>query len=643
MVVNNATIPEVEKFHYLKLSVTGEATQLINNLVVTGDNFKLAWQLISDRYENRRVLVDAQLELLFSLKRSSRESTAELKRLHGTTTEVLGALKGLKCDTSNWVPFIVYWVSRKFDSDTLREWELHICNSTDLPTIAQLNEFLVRHIRALESMERAYVVQAPAKPRLFKPQAHQVTVSGNPCPACKSSHALASCPSYLAKSAEQRKAFVTQLLLCFNCLGNHPRKACRSKGRCNVCRARHHTSLHDTPNATTSSPTVSSNGKTPTQAQSSEPATVLHVAKNGTPRGQNVRILLATALVKASSFCGESSVIRVLLDQGSEVSFVTESLVQRLQLPRRHATVPVRGIGAGTTVVTRGYTTINITSLTNSAFSCKVRAFILPKLTTYVPNQTCNIVDLPHLQGLTLADPDFSVPLQVDLVIGVEIYSQILLSEVIRGPPFTPIAQRTQLGWIVTGPTPSNDSDFQSAKTTSLQCCVDRELVDLMQLFWQQEEYADCKLHISEKNLECENHFVATHTRDNTGRFVVRLPFACDVNTLGNSRNSAYFLLRKTEERLAANTALRQAYSLFLNEYEKLEHMRRVTSTNNQSSLSVFLPQHCVLRESSTTTKIRVVFNGSHPTSTGVSLNDCLHTGPKIQNDLADVLLRWRQ
>nr|XP_012149738.1 PREDICTED: uncharacterized protein LOC105663687 [Megachile rotundata] len=101
MVVNNATIPEVEKFHYLKLSVTGEAVQLINNLVVTGDNFKLAWQLISDRYENRRVLVDAQLELLFSLKRSSHESAAELKRLYGTTTEVLVALKGLKCDTNN--------------------------------------------------------------------------------------------------------------------------------------------------------------------------------------------------------------------------------------------------------------------------------------------------------------------------------------------------------------------------------------------------------------------------------------------------------------------------------------------------------------------------------------------------------------
>ncbi|XP_071056934.1 uncharacterized protein [Onthophagus taurus] len=60
-------------------------------------------------------------------------------------------------------------------------------------------------------------------------------------------------------------------------------------------------------------------------------------------------------------------------------------------------------------------------------------------------------------------------------------------------------------------------------------------------------------------------------------------------------------------------------------------------------SPNFYLPHHGVIRESSTTTKLRVVFNGSQKTSSGLSLNDCLHTGPKHQSELIDVLLRWRR
>ncbi|KMQ82160.1 gag-pol polyprotein precursor, partial [Lasius niger] len=76
-------------------------------------------------------------------------------------------------------------------------------------------------------------------------------------------------------------------------------------------------------------------------------------------------------------------------------------------------------------------------------------------------------------------------------------------------------------------------------------------------------------------------------------------------------------------------------------EYERLGHMQK--ATNFRSDLyPVYLPHHGVLRESSSTTKLRVVFNGSSRTNTGVSLNECLHAGPKLQQDLDAVLLRWR-
>lgn len=56
-----------------------------------------------------------------------------------------------------------------------------------------------------------------------------------------------------------------------------------------------------------------------------------------------------------------------------------------------------------------------------------------------------------------------------------------------------------------------------------------------------------------------------------------------------------------------------------------------------------YLPHHAVLKEESTSTKLRVVFDASMPTSSGKSLNDCLLVGPTIQPELFDILIRFRQ
>ena len=67
-------------------------------------------------------------------------------------------------------------------------------------------------------------------------------------------------------------------------------------------------------------------------------------------------------------------------------------------------------------------------------------------------------------------------------------------------------------------------------------------------------------------------------------------------------------------------------------------HLEQAPQT---SSLCYYLPHHCVFKDS-TTTKLRVVFDASSKSPNGNSLNDCLLLGPRLQDDVFDILIRFR-
>lgn len=240
-----------------------------------------------------------------------------------------------------------------------------------------------------------------------------------------------------------------------------------------------------------------------------------------------------------------------------------------------------------------------------------------------------------------LADPQFESPSSIDLIIGADFYHQIIKEGLRKGPSDAPIAQLTSFGWVLSGPA-SSKSPYLAAR--SCHITMDSRLLDLLQRFWQLEEIsASRESSISPEDQQCEQHFNDTHSRDAQGRYIVRLPFKKSPHLLGNSCHRASKTMDSLRNKLKANDKYSDAYFKFMKEYEALGHMKLTETSAEHLNPNFYLPHHGVWRESSTTTKLRVVFNGSSCTTSGVSLNEILHTDPKLQLDIVNVLIWFRQ
>ncbi|GFX81279.1 DUF1758 domain-containing protein [Trichonephila clavipes] len=304
---------------------------------------------------------------------------------------------------------------------------------------------------------------------------------------------------------------------------------------------------------------------------------------------------LPTAKVLLYNNEGGSFLFRALLDSGSESSFISENAINILGLKRCKDGLSLSGISGIQAGTTRGSVGLKI----GSRF-CKdqltIKAYILNKVTSQIPVERINIKELDYLEGIPLADEDFSKPSECDVILGSDCFFSILRNGRITGSKGQPIAQSTIFGWVVAGKIQGNCKSFMQSHLIR----VENECNDsILQQFWQTEELPLKKISLSEEEEFCENHFKATYKINN-------------------------------EE-------LEREYKNFMEEYEKLGHM----SPNKEldGRISYFLPHHAVRRKDSITTKLRVVFDGSCKPPNSNSLNPVLGVGQILQPDIFTLIL----
>lgn len=345
--------------------------------------------------------------------------------------------------------------------------------------------------------------------------------------------------------------------------------------------------------------------------------------------------LLATALVIVRHE-GHTSVLRALIDPGSQGCFITERAAQLLKAKR----YPVKG-----SIVGVGSTTMNIKQVVqvevlsrHEIFSLKVRAYVLKgQLTALIPSKTIEAPNWNHIEGLTLADAEFHKPGHIDMLLGVDEYAQMIKDNVIKGPPGAPCAQSTSLGWILFG----GIQDVQEEDQPKLVLHQTVDIEELLKTFWEVE--TDAIRNLTKDEEKCEKIYKETHERDKEGRYIVKLPFKSEetLSQKGNTRDTALKRLNQLNRKFCKSPELKKAYTEVIEEYITMGHMKLIPK-NEIKNDSVYLPHHAVVRQDKETTKTRVVFDASNKGFNGISLNDELLTGPILQEDLRSIIMRWR-
>ncbi|GFW80482.1 integrase catalytic domain-containing protein [Trichonephila clavipes] len=285
----------------------------------------------------------------------------------------------------------------------------------------------------------------------------------------------------------------------------------------------------------------------------------------------------------------------------------------------------------------RGHLRSDAVRFANKAktFESELMLLVVNKITDLIPNKVTD-VDVYVSEFMPLADDKFNIPDRIDMLLGAEIFNELLRPGKFYCDNSHLVLQNTVFGYVV-----SESVDQVTENRVHCGLIVEDDLNKTLKKF-REIEGVHIEPKVDTEVSLCEDHFVRTHRRNCEGRYVVSMALNKDPSCLGNSKNIAIRRLNSLWKRLSRDSSYLSLYAEFLKEYEELGgHLERVVESSEPPT-HYYIPHHGVLRPEKLTTKLRIVFNGSSPTTTGISLNDILLKG-EVKEDVFETISRFRR
>ena len=630
-------LPESTKLAYLRTSIQDpEAELILNPAMDSPDTYKRLVKELHQRYERTKKIHRELVEKLVNLPAAKHNST-DLRKLVDATTNYVECLESTGHFTLE--SFISSLVYNKLPYKMQIDWDNDQADDKKILPYSKLLEYVTRKaftlsdhksstVKPVDPPEKKTPKSVQEKKQQHRPKSYVHAVNSTPsstkpaykweCSLCRpEKHPLYVCSKWAGFTLQQWLDHVKNKSLCANCLGfGHSTANCKSTYRCKDCQQPHHSTLHKE-NTHQVNSTISQSQQVP-----------------------DALLMTADVLLKGPG--GQELKARAFLDPGASISLISSRVTQILDLPLKPSKINFTGAQGTPCKGAKHLTTVTISPL-HQRKEIECRPAVVQVVTDDIPSRpTAPASEFHHLIGLRLSDPNFHLPARIDILLGADVWLQLQTGEApITGPASEPGAQATIFGWAITGPATHQGEDETVHSTHHIQTVPWDQHADQIHQFWLSEDVSPPETTISELDAMVEQHYEDNICYDSSNqRYQVALPKNPDCQPLGESRPQAVqrFL---SNERNIEKKDVSSAFNEQLQAYLDLHHAEKVPAEELLHS-HYYLPMHFVTKSSSTSTKLRVVFDASARTSNGISLNQLLMVGPTLQPTLGNTLIRFR-
>ena len=443
---NNTKLAAIDKFNYLNSLLMKSASDAISGLYLTATNYEEAVTILKKRFGNKQQIINRHMDILLSINPvNSSQNIDKLRQLYDTLEPHVRSLKSLGVPSNSYGSLLSSIIMNKLPSD------LRLVVSREIKDEEwQLDRILRVFENELEARERAGVrdiVQSTSEEKSFtsnQPRMKPTTaaliskVSGPTCTYCNLNHPSNSCPTVTNVTA--RKEILKRHGRCFICLRRgHISRNCPSNISCFNCSGRHHVSIctfgiseETGAHSLTDAPTTANHEQASWGApnDTNENPTALYI-------GSSTPILLQTA--KAVVFKpGQTGQLlaRLILDSGSQRSYVTTRVREQLNLPtERRQTIAIKTFGSSDEH-TQSVDVVQLCVAAENGEEVQLSAFVVPLICDPLQRQCIARAGntYAHLKGLNLADHCTSDnDVVVDILVGSDHYWNFVSGRVIRG------------------------------------------------------------------------------------------------------------------------------------------------------------------------------------------------------------------
>ena len=580
----NSSLSKIDKFTYLKASLTGKAAETIAGLPLTSANYDSAWGLLEKQFGDKQRLIANFMNKL--VKISSVAESRDVARLRGFLGQVeviIRGLQSLSVAESTFGSLLIPILLEKLPEDIKLQVTRLI--SSEIWDLRELLQLLSKEIEAREkcafSTNRDKVSGQSEKPFAgdYTTSSFVSKTQEKGCVFCSGQHSSHRC--LVVQSPQERKKKLMQNGRCFRCLSSeHLSRVCKVERGCFKCGQKHHQAICfknvSKARAEGNNSGIGRNWENSSRPAGAEDKFRTDKVSKGSDREQTsslcsssgTLVLLETAVTGVSNGKDEACRGRILLDKCSQQSYITEEFAGRCRL--KVVGRKVFAVNAfGSNAVQQAEQNVYEASI--QTLSGKMVVHLVGMNTICSPLLSpCNVHAVKgqhrYLSNLQLADDskdDVVGALSVNVLIGSDLYYKFVTSRVIVGCYGNKLsAVSSKFGWVLSGPLQCGDEQSESSVGTFLSSVQGADtLSEKVESFWNLES-----LGIKTEEDTMLEDFQKTVTF-NGERYVTKLPWNGNEEFLQDHKKLATSRLESTTRSIIAKGRLKEYDDVLRNKW----------------------------------------------------------------------------